>query len=288
MKALLDFVTRYYYWAIFIILEIVSVNMLLRWAEYQRSLWYATVTEISGAIHKAETDLLQYVSLRERNASLAQRNVVLEERVAWLTRQLDEASHDSTYMERALIATAADSARLLRAAVVDASIAQRDNFIIIDKGANDGVREEMGVVSGTGVVGIVFRTSANFSVVMPVLHSMSSISCRLRGAEYFGYLHWEGGDPQTAVVDDIPRHALVKTGDIVETSGYSAVFPAGLFVGRVSEVVNSDDAMSFTLHVRLGVDFSRIHDVMVVIDERRDELKALKDSISTQNTNTPK
>ena len=288
MKALLEFITHYYYWAIFIILEIVSVNMLLRWAEYQRSLWYATVTEISGHIHRAETEILQYVSLRERNASLAARNVVLEQRVSWLTRQLEEVSHDSTYMERTMTAAVSDSARLLRATVVDASIARRDNFLIIDKGSAHGVREEMGVVSGTGVVGIVFRTSPNFSVVMPVLHSMSSISCRLRGAEYFGYLHWEGGDPATAVVDDIPRHAQVKTGDIVETSGYSAVFPPGLFVGKVSEVVNSDDAMSFTLRVRLGVDFSRLHNVMVVIDERRDELKALKASVSTQNPHTPK
>ncbi|MCF0194960.1 MAG: rod shape-determining protein MreC [Bacteroidaceae bacterium] len=275
MKALFDFILRYYYWALFAFLEIVSVHMLLRWADYQRSLWFATTTELVGAVREVESACLQYVSLRERNAVLAQRNVVLEERVEALQAELVRLTHDSTYAERAMMKVATDSARLLPARIIDASIARRDNFMVIDRGEHDGVSTEMGVVSGNGVVGIVYSTSPHFSVVMPVLHSKSSISCRLRGANYFGYLHWDGGDPLTAVVDDIPLHAEIKRGDVVETSGYSAVFPAGLFVGRVAEVVHSDDGLSYTLRVRLGVDFGCLRDVMVVVDERKQELEGL-------------
>ena len=275
MKALVDFIIRYHYWALFAFLEIVSVNMLLRWNDYQRSLWFATTTEVVGGVRMAESSVLQYVSLRDRNAELARRNVILEERVEALQAELTRLTHDSTYAERAMMEVAADSARLLPARIVDATIARRDNFMVIDRGEDDGVSAEMGVVCGTGVVGIVYGTSPHFSIVMPVLHSKSSISCRLRGSDYFGYLHWDGGDPLTAVVEDIPLHAEIKKGDVVETSGYSAVFPAGLFVGRVAEVVHSDDGLSYTLLVRLGVDFGRLRDVMVVIDERKKEMEGL-------------
>lgn len=268
MKSLLEFIGRYYYWAVFALLEIVSVNMLLRWANYQRSLWYSAVTEMNGWVREKEANILQYIALADRNAELTEYNVTLQQRVDLLTRELQALTHDSTYAERTIMSAAATNARLIRASIIDASISRRDNLLVINRGSDDGVEDEMGVVCGTGVVGIVYSCSAHYSVVMPVLHSKSSISCRLRGADYFGYLHWEGGDPLTAVVDDIPLHAHVKRGDIVETSGYSAIFPAGLFVGRVDDVVNSADGLSQTLRVRLGVDFGRLRDVCVVASEK--------------------
>lgn len=276
MKALVDFITRYYYWVVFLLLEIVCVTLLLRWNAYQRSMWCSAMTEVVGYVHKTQADVLAYVSMSDANRMLTERNVVLEQRVERLTRLVTTLTHDTTYAERLIMETAADSARLIPALVVNANIGQRDNFIVIDRGERDGVRTEMGVVSGTGVVGIVYRTSPHFSVVMPVLHSKSSVSCRLRGADYFGYLQWGGGDLQTAVVNDIPRHAQVSPGDIVETSGFSAVFPAGLFVGRVAEVANSDDGLAYTLHVRLGVDFARLRDVVVIDDVRHTEIDSLR------------
>lgn len=248
----------------FALLEVICTLLMLRWHEGQRSLWFAVSTEVAGSVREAESAVLKFLSLGEENQRLTSRNIILEERVERLSRLITELTHDSTYAERAIMATAADSARLIAAKVIDARMSGRDNYIMIDRGTEDGVNVEMGVVSGQGVVGIVYEASAHHAVVMPVVHSNSSISCRLREAEYFGYLHWESGDLLTAVVDDIPRHAQVKAGDVVETSGFSAVFPAGLFVGKVSDVQDSEDGLAYTLRVTLGVDFGKIRSVVVI------------------------
>ena len=143
-------------------------------------------------------------------------------------------------------------------------------------GAKDGVKPEMGVVSGTGVVGIVSRVTDHYALVMSVLNSQSSISCRLRSTGYFGYLRWSGGNPLQASMDDVPRHAQVREGDIVETSGFSNVFPPGLFLGRVARINDSPDGMAYRLDVQMSTDLSCIRDVCVVAYESHAELDSLE------------
>ena len=162
---------------------------------------------------------------------------------------------------------------------------RRDNLMTINVGEADGVLPEMGVVSGTGIVGIVFMTSPHYSIVLPLLNSRSNISCRLRGTKYFGSLKWDGAHPLYAILDDIPRHARFKIGDIVETSGFSSVFPAGLFVGKVKTIENSDDGLSYKLRVQLSIDFARLQDVCVVAQKFQAEIKDLEqraDSLMNQ------
>jgi len=122
----------------------------------------------------------------------------------------------------------------------------------------------MGVVCGTGVVGIVYRTGRHYSIVLPVLNSRSSISCRLKNTEYFGYMKWDGGNPLRAFINDIPHHAKIKKGEWVETSGFSSVFPPGIFVGKVKRVLNSDDGLAYKLEIGLSTDFARLRNVAVI------------------------
>ena len=141
----------------------------------------------------------------------------------------------------------------------------------------------MGVACGNGVVGVVFMTSKHYSVVLPALNSKSNISCAIAGRGYFGYLHWSGGSPRIAYVDDIPRHAKFEVGDTIVTSGYSAVFPPGILVGKVTKFENSDDGLSYRLRVLLSTDFANLRDVCVIDDkavrERLDLLRQANDSI---------
>jgi len=143
---------------------------------------------------------------------------------------------------------------------------------------------DMGVACGTGIVGVVYLVSDHYAVVIPALNATSSrISCSIRNRNYFGYLHWPGGDPMTAYVEDIPRHAHFKKGEWIETSGYSSIFPHGVLVGKIEKVFNSSDGLSYKLQVRLSTDFSCLRDVVVISDKRIGEqarlLEAARDSI---------
>jgi rod shape-determining protein MreC len=141
----------------------------------------------------------------------------------------------------------------------------------------------MGVVSGTGVVGIVYMTSPHYSIVIPVLSSQSNISCTIEKRGYFGYLHWNGGPSSLAYVDDIPRHAKFRRGDNIVTSGYSSIFPEGIMVGKVGYVFNSADGLSYRVQVHLSTDFGRLRDVCVIADESMKErlqiMRAAQDSM---------
>ena len=173
--------------------------------------------------------------------------------------------------------------KLYPAKVVSNSLDKRDNFITIDKGAVDGIRKDMGVACGSGVVGVVYMVSQHYSVVIPVLNSHSNISCMIRGRGYFGYLHWTGGDPGLAYVDDIPRHARFALGMNVVTSGYSSIFPPGIMVGKILHVFNSPNGLSYRLQVKLATDFGNLRDVCVIdntgMEERLGVMNAVQDSL---------
>lgn len=260
-----------------LLLEGLSFMLLFQFNHYHQSVWVTSANGVIGRVYEWENSFLSYIRLGQTNRDLMRRNLILEHNNEKLTRQLAILNHDSTLTER-LQAERLSGVQFVEARVISNSVLHRNNFLTINKGEADGVKSEMGVVCGTGIVGIVFMTSTHYSIVQPLLNSHSRISCRLRGSKYFGYLRWEGGSPLYAALDDIPRHARssFKVGDEVETSGFSSVFPAGIFVGRISAIEDSEDGLSYKLKILLGTDFSRLQDVCVIQQQFYDELHELE------------
>lgn len=265
MDALLEKISVWGHWIVFLLLEVTSLVLLFRFNAYQGSVWFTQANAVAGKVLEMESQVIAYANLGEQNRQLMALNLELQTEVDVLRHELAVLKHDSTLTERILTDQLA-GLKCIPAQVIGNSVRDRDNFITINRGTEDGVRNEMGVVCGTGIVGIVCQTGRHYALVLPVLNSRSSISCRLKETEYFGYLKWSGGNPLRAYIDDIPRHAKIKEEETVETSGFSSVFPAGIFVGRVKQIRNSDDGLSYRLEVRLSTDFARLRDVMVIAD----------------------
>jgi len=284
MRNLLDFLIKYHHWLVFILLEVASGVLLFQYNSYQGSVWLSSANVVSGKIFEWESNVFSYFTLRENNEMLSQRNFYLERQVNQLRRLYADMTKDTTALERSHQAFLSQY-QLIPAKVVDNSVSKADNTMTIDKGRVDGVEVNMGVASGTGVVGVVYMTSDHYSVVIPVLNASSSrISCSIRNRDYFGYLHWYGGDPSVAYVEDVPRHARFKLGEWVETSGFSTIFPPGVLVGKIEQAYNSSDGLSYKLKVRLSTDFSCVRDVFVISDksiaERALLMQAARDSIN--------
>ncbi len=259
-----------------IVLEGLSLMLLFQFNHYQGSVWLTNANSVVGYLMEQEQRMLNYLSLTDVNAELSHRNMLLEHNIKVLTAELNRLTHDSTFTERK-VASQLAGVELIPAKVVNNSVRLHDNYITINRGSVDGVQPEMGVVSGTGVVGIVYMTSDHYSIVLPLLNSKSRLSSRLRGSNYFGYLRWDGRNPLSTILDDIPHHARCKVGDVVETSGYSSVFPSGIFIGRVSRIENSEDGMGYQLHVRLGIDFANLQDVSVIATRGHGEQQELEE-----------
>lgn len=282
MRNLLEFLTRHCHWFVFVALEVASIVLLFSYNSYQGSVWFSSANAVSGKVYELSSAVDQYFSLVDVNRRLTDRNQYLERQVASMADSMATVKGDSTFLQK-MQGSVLARYKSIPAKVVSNSLEKLDNFITIDKGSADGVEKDMGVVSGSGVVGIVYLTSAHYSVVIPVLNSKSNISCSIRGRGYFGYLHWYGSRPDEAYVDDIPRHARFRIGDIVVTSGYSAVFPKGMVVGVITRVYNSANGLSYRLRVKLSTDFGNLRDVCVVSDgemkERARLLEAAQDSL---------
>ena len=285
MRNLLEFLARHNHWFVFALLEVISFVLLFHYNSYQGSVWFSSANVVSGKVYEWNSAVGQFFSLTKVNQQLTERNLYLEREVAQLTEQINKTTKDSTLVER-MQKTIIQGYETIPAKVVSSSLDKANNFITIDKGSADGVKKDMGVVSGTGVVGIVYLTGDHYSVIIPVLSQQSNISCSIKGRGYFGYLHWTGGSPEYAYIDDIPRHAHFKLGDYIVTSGYSSVFPSGIIVGRIKHVYNSDNGMSYRLKITLSTDFARLRDVCVINDREMDKkleiLRAAEDSLKAR------
>ncbi|MGI6242891.1 MAG: rod shape-determining protein MreC [Prevotella sp.] len=282
MRNLLEFLAKYNHWFVFLLLEVISVVLLFQYNSYQGSVWFTSANAVSGRVLAWKAEIASFFSLSSVNQELTQRNLLLEQQVRDLSEKLTTATGDSAWMQHGQFQQL-EGYELIPAKVVSNRLNTPDNLITIDKGTADGVARDMGVACGNGVVGVVYLASPHYSVVIPVLNIRSNISCRIRGRDYFGYLHWQGGSRKLAYVDDIPRHAHFKLYEWVETSGYSSVFPPGIAVGKIMHVYNSPDGLSYRLQVELSTDFARLRDVCVInnkpMQERLEILRSAQDSL---------
>ena len=284
MRNLLDFLYKYHHWLVFILLEVVSVVLLFQYNSYQGSVWFSSASAVAGKVYELESKMTAYLSMAKENEELTMRNLYQERQLDQLRRLYAEATKDTTAAELKELEFLSQY-KLIQAKVVENSIHKLENLITIDKGRKDGVEPDMGVACGNGIVGVVYLVSDHYSVVISALNAASSrISCAIRGRGYFGYLHWYGGDPSVAYVEDVPRHAKFKLGEWVVTSGFSSIFPSGVQVGKIEQAYNSSDGLSYKLKVRLSTDFGNVRDGVVISDksiaERAALMQAARDSIS--------
>lgn len=287
MHNLTEFLAKHNHWFVFLVLEVVSMVLLFRYNSYQGSVWFSSANAVTGKVYEWDSAVESFFSLSGVNSQLTQRNAFLEQQV----RMLDDSIARLTRSQEAAVTRLSSmvpfqGCRLIPAKVVANMVNRYDNLITIDKGSADGVKRDMGVVCGMGVVGIVYLVSEHYSIVIPALNSHSNISCTIQRRGYFGYLRWRGGSSQLAYLEDVPRHAHFELGDNVVTSGYSSVFPPGVMVGKVLHVFNSADGLSYRVQVKLSTDFARLRDVCLVDDsalqERIDLMRAAQDSIKPQ------
>ena len=275
MRNLLNFLIKYNYWFLFLLLEVASFILLFRFNHYQQSVYFTSANGVAGKVYEISGGITSYFHLMTANEDLLDRNMWLEQRLSFLENVLKEKGLDSARlysMER----LAPTEYQIFKANVIKNSLNKADNYITLDRGTTEGIRPEMGVVDANGVVGIVYKTSPHYSLVIPLLNSKSSISCKIVGSDYFGYLKWEGGDSRFAYLKDLPRHAEFNLGDTVVTSGYSTVFPEGVMVGTVDDMSDSHDGLSYLLKIKLATDFGKVSNVRVISRNGQDEQKALE------------
>ena len=286
MQNLIAFFTKNFHWLLFLFLELVCVVLLFRYNSYQGSVWVSSANAVIGKVYEWKSDVEQFFSLEERARRLTDENIALQRQLNQVREELLDLKGDTAVFDSVAQEVISDL-HLLPAKVVSNSLRRPDNLLTVDRGRTDGVMPDMGVVSGTGLVGVVYMVGEHYSVVMPLLNVHSRVSCAIRNHGYFGYMSWDGSSATDAFMEDVPRHAQFKTGEWVETSGYSDIFPPGITIGQITAIGNSADGLSYRLRVKLNTNFSTLREVSIITDntfpERLQLLKAARDSMALAN-----
>lgn len=280
MRALFNFLVKHNDWFLFLLLEGISLVLIVRFNNYQSATFFTSAGSMAGSVYSMFMDANRYFHLKTENDGLLAQNVALTRELSQLKEQLTELRNSETLLNDSLVKSIDSGYKFLTANIINNSLNSVNNFITLNKGSDDGVRPEMGVFNSDGIVGVVYLTSENRSIVIPLLNSKSSISCRVKGSESFCSLSWDGGDTRYSNLIDLPRYAQFEKGDTVVTSGFSSIFPGDLPVGTVERIEDSADGMFYTVRVKLFVDFSRLTSVFIVGNDDYEEQSQLEQEIT--------
>jgi len=160
------------------------------------------------------------------------------------------------------------------AKIIQSTVNKQNNYITLDKGANDGVEKDMGVISSQGVVGIVKDVSPNFSTVLSLLHSQFNIFAKLKNSDVAGMLTWNGENPTYAQISNITNIETIKMGDTVVTQ-HSLIFPADYPIGIVSAISSKKTGGYFILKVKILHSFEKTGNVYIIKQNYSEELRDL-------------
>ena len=258
-------------------LQIIALSFLFRYNKFHEAAFMGVSGELTGRISQRYSDVEYYFQLKRENAALVKKNEELLNRLpaniqapdSSVVLQMDTLYSDSSAFRKFVYKAAK---------IVNNSVSLQNNYLTIHRGANQGVRKDMGVISSEGVVGTVVSTSENFSVVMSMLNRQSSVSAKLMKTGEVGKVFWDGKDPAVLTMLNIPKNVPVAVGDTIVTSGYSLKFPEGVPVGFVESIEDEKSTNFYSLKLRTANNFYNATHVYVIENRQREEQRKLEEA----------
>ncbi len=277
MRNLIFFLYKYYTFVLFFSLELFSIIVLYRYNNYQRASFLNYTSSVASVFYQTVNNTSNYFSLSRINDSLLVEN-------ARLRSQMISSYYKSGFTQTSINDTDyKQQYTYISANVVNNSVVKRNNYITIDKGSLHGIRTDMAVIGGNGVVGIVTSVSSHFSTIRSALNSNTKISCMVKKNNAFGSLEWNGDDPKYSSLKYVNKHVPVSVNDEIVTSNYSTLFPEGLPVGKIfSYAIDAGDNFH-VIKVELYTDFATLKNVYVINNILKSEQQELENKLKGDN-----
>ncbi|MFO7977966.1 MAG: rod shape-determining protein MreC [Bacteroidales bacterium] len=270
MRNLFKFISRYYFFFLFLALQTIAMLMVANSHQYQRAVMLRSANQVTSFFHRVQTNVHEYFALRRLNKDLALQNNMLLHQTPFSFLKTDQQEFlvgDTLYQRRYLY---------VNARVINNSVTRRNNFLTLDKGRRHGIHPDMGIITARGVIGIVNNVSENFATVISLLHADVNISVRMKKNGHLGTLQWDGEDYRQATVLYIPTHVELNVGDTIVSSGFSTIFPPDVLIGTISNYIIHPGENFSTVQVTLAQDFNNLSYVHAVKNLFREELDSLE------------
>lgn len=271
MGGLFAFIFKIRFFLLFIIMEVGCLTLMYSENQYQKAAWISSSQQATAEVMAFNSAARGYLNLVDVNEALAAENARLSQDLLRLRQAMTAAQMDTMRIDTGL-----QQYKYVVAQVVNNSVFRVNNFLTLDKGRKDGIAPGMGVLAPNGVVGRVKHVSDNYATITSLLNANFKLAVSIKRLNASGTLEWQGGDPGLAVLRNIPRHNKPKVGDTLVTSVYSSVFPAGLTIGRISNITVNDNDAFYEIGVRLTTNFSTLNYVYVIQNYQRTERDSLE------------
>jgi rod shape-determining protein MreC len=211
-----------------------------------------------GLLQDTFSFIPNYFDLRSENEALRAMNLSLSDEVS----RLREGKLENIRLRQMLDLKERGEFHTITASVVGKNLQLLRNTITLDVGEKDGVRVNMPIVNESGLVGKIIGTSSRYAIGQILLNKDIRVSAKVQRSRVDGIIRWNGG--RSLGLHSVARTYDVQAGDLVLTSEYSSLFPAGIKIGTVSATRQIPGSLFQTVEVSPAVDFTRLEEVFVM------------------------
>ena len=268
MQQIINFIIRNKTFLLFLSLFSISILFTIQSHSYHKSKFINSANFLTGGIYNSANNISDYFNLKSQNELLAEENKKLKSLL-----YNSENRKDSTYSDSLPITN--KQYKFTTANIIKNSYSLANNILLIDKGINDSIKQDFGVITSKGILGIIDEISSNYATVVSILNTTSKISVQLKKTNHFGSLVWDGKSPNIIQLTDVEKIAPVIKGDTIITSGRSSIFPKGVPVGTIKDFKLDAAEYYYEINVILFNDMTNIEHVYIIDNLDAEELTNL-------------
>jgi rod shape-determining protein MreC len=268
MQQIINFLIKNSYKLLFLLLLGVSLTLTVKSHSYHRSQYINSSNAVSGYTYNQINSVKEYFGLRQKNEDLARENARLKEILF--------NKKDTILEGKIVVPDILSNFTVRQAKVIKNSYSKQENFLTLDRGAFEGIKTDMAVISDRGVVGIIEKTSKNFATVISMLHLKTSLNAKLKNTDHFGSITWDGKNAGYVQLIDLPRLATLKKGDTIVTGAQSAIFPENIPIGKIDRIFEEKATNKYVINVRLFNDMTSLGYVYVIENKKKKEQQTLE------------
>jgi rod shape-determining protein MreC len=205
--------------------------------------------------------------LAKENEKLQQDSEILRQQI----RALGETGRENLRLRELVNLKEHTVFRNVAARVIGRDASNWWKSIQIDRGINDGIRNNMPVLNADGLVGKTIAVTRGESRVLLLVDPNCKVSALLQDSResgvVFGSENVFNAFP-SCVMTYVNRDAKLKDAEAVITSGLGGVFPKGILIGMVTRAqLNKQTAMYQDVEIKPAVDFRRLEEVIVILNQ---------------------
>lgn len=273
MQQIINFIIRNKNFLLFLLLFSISIVFTIQSHSYHKSKFINSANFLTGGVYNSVNNISDYFSLRSQNNLLAEENNRLKSLL------YNSKENDSTYIDSLSFNT---KYKFTSANIIKNSYSLSDNILLLNKGKNNNIQEDFGVITSQGILGIINKTSGNFSTVISILNTTSNISAKLKKSNHYGSLKWNAKNPRLTQLVDIPKIAKFKVGDTIVSSGLSSIFPKDVPIGTINDFKLDNTENYYEINVLLFNDMTNIEHVYIIENINSEEINNLLNGNSNE------